>query len=251
MIEKIKIRKVLEDLESDIHISWLRDQDKVKEFNSLYVILDDILSKDSIETYFENNASDVNYFLNKFSNEIILNILRQPYVYGVNGDDVALNILCQYLRIFLKFMNNPNYSPLWNSIMEMFDYSKTFFKGLSYGSIRILNEKKLMTAEKFNETILPRDVDMEKIPVNLDDIIDVKIDNKRPYHSLQDLKIWTRGKVTKINLESQTFAVSVAEEYLPIYLSFNSTMYQPVGSMTKDYDWRTNIKECKKFSLQF
>jgi len=247
MTEKSQIRKTLEELEDDIHKSWLRDLDKVKEFHSLYTILEEMLSKDTLEEYFQNNASDLNYFLNKFSAETINNILRQPYVYGPSGDDVAFQVLSQYLRLFLKFLDNPNYTHLWDSIREIFDTSKSYYKGTSYTNTRVLNENKLMTAEKFNEKILPKDSSKksDKPQMKLSDQVDVLIENKKPYNTLQDKKIWTRGIVTKVDVENEYFVVSIAEDPLPIFIKNNSLEYLPVGTMTKDYDWRLNIKECK------
>ena len=246
MTEKTQIRKTLEELEDDVHKSWLRDLDKVKEFHSLYSILDEILKKDTIEEYFQNNASDVQYFLNKFTTETVSNILRQPFVYGPNGDDVAFSVLQQYLRIFLKFMNNPNYAHLWDSIKDIFDSAKSYYKGTSYTNTRILNENKIISAEKFNERILPKDSGKKNKPtLNVGDIIDVLIDNKKPYNAFPEKKIWTRGMISKVDKENEYFVVGVAEEPLPIFLKNSSTEYLPVGTMTKDYDWRMGIKECK------
>jgi hypothetical protein len=147
--EKTSLRKKLEELEDDVHKSWLKDLDKVKEIGELTEILRQILDRDTIESYFEND-SDFDYFIKKFSHEVISNILRQYNVYGVNGDDVAFQMLLTYVRIFLKFFEKPAYLPLWESVKEIFDPMKSFYKSVQYANNRNLNEKKLITADKYN-----------------------------------------------------------------------------------------------------
>jgi hypothetical protein len=157
--QKSIIRKTLEQLEDEIHKSWLKDLDKVKEFNELLYILQGILDSESIEAYFQNDQSDVDYFIKKFSKETINNILRQHFVFGENGDDVALSVLTTYLQIFLKFIDKPNYGPLWDSIKEIFDSSKSFYKAMMYGNIRIDQErrsKKQMSGEYYNVTFFTK-----------------------------------------------------------------------------------------------
>src|SRR5690348_8269863 len=90
--QKTVLRKRLEELELEVYNSWLKDQDKVKEFIEISGILEQIYNKDSIEEFFENQ-SDFEYFCRKFSAETIQNILKQHYVYGTNGDEIALNVL--------------------------------------------------------------------------------------------------------------------------------------------------------------
>ncbi len=145
---KTELRKVLEELEDHIHMSWLKDLDKVKEFLQLETILEDILTKDSLEEFFNNNQSDFEYFINKFSHIVISNILRQPIIFGKNGDDVAFNILVKYLKIFTKYLHINKYFPLFDCIKEVFESNKSFYKGALIK--REKNEKKYISAEKFN-----------------------------------------------------------------------------------------------------
>ncbi len=242
-MDKSKIRKTLEEIEDDIQKSWLKDLDKVKELHSLFTILDDILKQDQIENYFENNASDFNYFINKFSIETVNNILRQHYIYGQNGDDIAFQVICQYLRIFLKFIENPNYTPLLEAIKDVFDSSKNYYKGSAHSNARFMNEKKMMSADNYNEMFLPKIKRQSEI--NENDTIDVLIDNIKPSSFLQDKKVWTRGTVVKVDKENEYFSVNIAEEIAPKFIKMNSLDYLPVGTMTKDYDWRVNLQECK------
>lgn len=151
---KSQIRKTLETLEHEVHLSWLRDLDKSTELLELEKILEDILNSNSIEEFFEKNESDFDYFIKKFSKECINNILRQHYVYGENGDEIASNILLLYLKMFLKFINYNNYLPLWESIKEIFDPTKPYYKGVGYNSVARIDQdkkfKKQMSAEYFN-----------------------------------------------------------------------------------------------------
>jgi hypothetical protein len=151
---KTKIRKQLELIEHEVHFSWLRDLDKTNELLELKQILSGILESDSIEDYFEKNESDFDYFIKKFSKETINNILRQHYVYGDDGDEIASVILLLYLKIFLKFLYNNNYMILWESVKEIFDSTKPYYKGMGFNTMSKIEAnkrfKKQMPAEYFN-----------------------------------------------------------------------------------------------------
>jgi len=153
--KKSKIRMLLESLESEIHISWLRDEERINELLELNKILTGILNCESIEDYFQNNDSDFDYFMKKFSKETINNIVRQHFIIGENGDEIGLNVLGNYLKIFIKFMNKANYFPLWESIKDIFDYNKPFYKGSGYSAVlsKIDNNRKIskiMSADNYN-----------------------------------------------------------------------------------------------------
>ena len=150
--DKTILRKRLDELEDDIHKSWLKDLDKVKEISEISDILKQILEKDSIESFFENE-SDFDYFIKKFSHEVIHNILRQFNVIGANGDDIAFELLLNYVKIFLKFLEKPAYLPLWESVKEIFDPLKSYYRSAQYSNNRNLNEKKLINADKYNVSI--------------------------------------------------------------------------------------------------
>lgn len=236
---KSTLRKKLEELEDEIHKGWLKDQDKVKELNDLADILEQILAKDNIEDFFEF-TTDMDYFMRRFSHETLNNILRQHLIYGDNGDEVALNVLFLYLKIFYKFMERPQYIPLWENVREIFDYNKSYYKGTLYGSNRLCNEKKLISAEKFNETMLIRKEQVTNdITVGME--VDVLIDNKKQTSFSNEKKIWTRGKVTRI--ESDFFVVNVSEDPYPYFLKPGSFEYAVKGTMTKDYEWRNGLKQ--------
>jgi len=149
--EKSDLRIKLERLEDEIHESWLRDKDKVEEFIELDGILEELLSKDSIEEFFNNNQSDTDYFLTKFTSNVTSNILKQHYVYGPNGDDIVFHVLLQYLKIFNKFLHLSRYLSLFDSIKEIFDCNKYYYRGMVYyNNGKTLNEKKQITSDQYN-----------------------------------------------------------------------------------------------------
>jgi ubiquitin C-terminal hydrolase len=237
--EKTVLRKRLEELEVEIHNSWLKDQDKVKEFLELSSILEGIYNKSSIEEYFENQG-DFDYFCKRFSPEVINNILKQHMVFGPNGDEVALNVLFYYLRLFYKFMERPQYQTLWESVREIFDMNKSYYKGTVYGSMRNYNEKKILSAEKYNEVKLPRKNEA-KLEIQEGMEVDVLIESKRVTGQQLEKKNWVRGKVTRV--ESEYFVVNVGEDPYPIFMKYNSFEFAPKGTMTKDWEWRSNLKQ--------
>ena len=237
--QKTILRKRLEGIESEIYISWLRDQDKVKELIELCGILEQIYNKSSIEEFFDN-PSDFDYFCKKFSAQTIQNILKQHYVYGTNGDEIAMNVLFAYLRIFYKFMEKPQYQILWESVKEIFDYNSHYYKGIPVGANKVYNEKKLMSAEKYNDNLLSKKME-NKMEIYPDLELDVLIENRRSSSFYSDKKIWVRGKVSRV--EKEYFFVTVAEEYGQILIKNNSFEYAPKGSMTKDWEWRFSLQK--------
>ena len=152
MNEKSNLRRKLEELEDEVHKSWLHDFDRVKELTQVKEIIEQIINSDSIESFFDNNQSDIDYFLKNFTNKVITNILRQYYIFGENGDDHALEILKNFLRLFIKLLENYNIV-IFENIKDIFDPTKSFYRGTSYGNIRVQNDKKLISKENFNVNI--------------------------------------------------------------------------------------------------
>jgi hypothetical protein len=236
---KSVLRKRLEEIHSEIQMSWLRDQDKVKEMIELCGILEQIHNKSAIEDFFENQE-DFNFFCGKFSKDTIENILKQHYVYGTNGDEVAMNLLFLYMRIFYKFMEKPQYQTLWESVKEILEWNKPYYRGISGGINKVINQKKLLSAERYNETMLVRKADAKfEISGGLE--IDVLIDTRKGVNTIYDRREWVRGIVNKV--ESDHFLVNVADEERPLIFRQNSFDYAPKGTMTKDWEWRQNISQ--------
>jgi len=151
--EKI-IRKKLETLEHEIRLSYLKDLNKTFELKELKILLEEILTKDSLEEYFQNNQSDTEYFSKKFTNEILTNILRQSVVYGQDAHEIALSVFELYLQLFLKFYNKPHmqtyYLDLLDNIKDIFENGKSFYGNRDHTSAKDILALKNMTAEAYN-----------------------------------------------------------------------------------------------------
>jgi hypothetical protein len=71
---------ILKKLSKKIFNACYNDVDEVSAMNDIIRILHFILQSDSIEDYFQN-VTDFEYYLNKFSKNVITNILRQISVF--------------------------------------------------------------------------------------------------------------------------------------------------------------------------
>jgi hypothetical protein len=231
---KSVLRQRLEFLEHQIYISWMRDQDKTAELQEIISILANIKST-SLESYFDNNSSDLAYFITKFSKEVTANILRQPIVFGDGGDEHALLVLVEFLKLAVSLCDNGQYAALFENIKEILDPQKSYFKGHAYMNQRYSNPKKQYSADKFNE-MLPKKLNLKEYQIGQK--VDVLIDNKRVYHHMNDKKVWVRGVIEEITDEH--YAVYTIEHNT---LLFDKTSLDIAdeGSMTPDYNWRVNL----------
>ena len=150
-----------------IYTSWLKDTDKVDEMKECHEMLQDILNKcenvEDIEKYFNNDNEDFNYFITQFTKQVVPNILRQSIVFGENGEDIAFDILIDYLKIFLKYflsntdVNSSKLFPMFESIKEIFDNTKSYYKlNVSSSREKNPNSKKFISVEEFNDSFLKK-----------------------------------------------------------------------------------------------
>jgi hypothetical protein len=144
------MRELLERLHCDIYQSWLKDLDKRQEFLALNNLLQKIIESESIEAFFHKDPNNINYFLNKFSKEVINNIVRQSVIPGENGDEIALEVLFSYVRIFLKNIRNAKYLSIYENMKEIFDGSKSFYRCPNSFAPPEVMVKKQMSHEYFN-----------------------------------------------------------------------------------------------------
>ena len=241
--KKSELLNKMEYLEESIFQSWLKDLDSVNEIIESHNFLEDILTKceseEDIENYF-HNKDDFNYFINKFSKQIIQSILKQYKIIGENGEDKAFQLLIDYLKIFLKYILNSNdknsiklYTILDN-INEIFDISKNFYK--SEYNINS-NSKKSITYQKYNEIFLKKKNKIKINEIKEGEEIDILIPSKEKYDDM----IWSRGKI--ISKTENDFTVKVLNNDIPITFSYESFDYALKGTKTKDWEWRINIKE--------
>ena len=240
----------LERLGFDIYNAWFKDLDMVNSLIECHNFLESILQCKSIEEIeskiFENNKENFNLFLNKFSKDVITNILRQNIVYGINGEDIAFEILKDYIKILNKFIltsndeNSFKLTPLISYYTEIFDLRKNFYGISQNQKEKDPNSKKLMSADEFNCLHLIKKNSANLININelkIDDYLDIQIKGKERFNN----KIWVSGKIKEINSnEKKIICVFEGEEYS---FSFNSFEYSKYKSKTLELEWKENLKE--------
>ena len=149
-----QIRKKLEHIENEIKNSYFKDLNKTDELRQLQKILEEILTKDTLEEYFNNDIAGTEYFSKKFTNEVLINILRQNVIYGEDGHEIALSILQLYLKLFLKYYKNHQtptyYISFLDSIKDIFENGKSFYGNRDHVSSKEVLKQKNMTAEEYN-----------------------------------------------------------------------------------------------------
>ena len=241
---KTNLRIKLEHLENQIHISWIRDLDKTKELKEINLILESLYKTNNFEEFFNNVTPDIVYFFQKFSKEVVNNILRQPIIYGEKGDDIAIQVLTSFMKLFSSLVNKSYCAAsIYETMKDILDHNKSFYKGTISTSQKSSNEKKQLSFEKFNEMFLKKKKksevnnngkeDQEQFKVN--DIIDILINNTNVYYQFNDKKVWVRGIVKEVNeLSYKIFTV----EHGLLEVEKDSFSITTKGKMTKDYDWR-------------
>lgn len=235
-MEKTIKRIKLEYIEEAIKNSWYRDLDKTKEMNEFIQMQEVILSSSSIAEYFDNVQSDIEYFSTKFTKSVLSSLLQQPCVFGTNGDDIALNLLTNYLLLWMKFHKDPGYSQLWDEVRELLKLDSTYYKG-SNTSGQLYNPKKFYDFDQFNEKI-PKSPELLNFKVGdeCDVFVDVKV---KKYFA--DPKIWVRGKILEVNDIYYTIRLPDSKDI--VQLRKGSLMVIPSGTMTKDWDFRRTLNQ--------
>ena len=236
----------MESLCQDINISWHRDCDETNSMKEITQIIDGILVMTSIEEYFSNNKQDLEYFIGEFSKDVISYILMQPVIYGENGDDIALELLFNFVKLFMKFHKNKEYSSLFDNIRKIFSANNSYFVKQNSHYKKEINPKKGNTYKEFNEEFcefFKKDkIDEEQFQIG--DKVDVLTVYQNHRQSL-DYQVWTRGFISDI----------VGNQYVieyPCRLQYNSnTIKCPIGdpnvlkegTKTEDWEWRLSLKE--------
>lgn len=239
--DKSELRNKLEFLENQIYTSWIKDLDKTKELLEIEGIIKiinnqyDNNKKTAVEDFFSHNQNDILYFINKFLKEVSINILRQPIIFGNNGDFIALKVLTEITFLCINLYSN-SHCEVIDTLKEIFDSNKSFFKS-NFNNQKYSNPIKSYSFEKFNEILPKKNVN---VYFKEGDYVDVLIENKNVYHHMNDRTIWTRGVIQLIqNNKYIVFTV----EYGNLSFNFDSTDITEVGRMTYDYEWRTSLKK--------
>ena len=243
---KTDIYQTLERIANEIKLSWVNDLDKTDAMKELIQILNEILSKDSLEEYFNNNEKDLKYFMTDFMQEITHKILIQPVVYGEDGDEIALDVLFHIFKLFLKFHKNKNYASLFEKIRTIIntDNHNSFFLPSNSRSAyqpKIDNPKKKYNFIQFNQKFLSDFVNPNKHQIFKNgDEVDILITYTRSRTSI-DHKGWVRGKIISVNNTFYEIATPQCEN--TITENIYSVNLLPVGKKTKDWEWRNNLKK--------
>ena len=237
MDENSKKSKLL-DIYNNIRESWVRDIDKIKYYIELNDIIKDILKKESIEEYFNNNEEDIKYFIEEFLKEVLDIILKSFKIYGNDGDEIGLDLLFNVYHIFTKFHKNEKYSPIYELIRTVFkndESNHNFFDG---NSNHVDNEVKKYDYSKFNLKYNSEFKNQESKKFEVNDIIDIPIEYEK--NRTIDKYCWVRGKITEIT----------DDEYIVNYwkdkekrISKSDVNIYPAGTKTTDWEWRTNLKK--------
>ena len=122
-----EVYRKLISLANDVKSSYQYDRDETDSIKEIIEILKSILIMESIEEYFSNNKSDLNYFMGEFSREVLQYILHQYFVYGENGNELALELLFHFVELFFKFHKNKEYNVLFENIRTIFNPNSNFY----------------------------------------------------------------------------------------------------------------------------
>ena len=247
--------KTLEYIASEIKISYVRDCDKTDSIKSLNNFLLNILGKNlTLEEIFNQDEKLLQYFMNDFMKDVIQYILMQPVLYGDNGDDIALELLCNIYKLFLKYHQNKKYSPLFEKIRDIINTDLSNHKYFSPSNentnfmTKIENPKRKINSYNFNHTFIPDYIDTEKEKQNIykeSDNIDLLIKYESSRSQL-DKKAWVRGKIKSVNIEKYEYIIECDELDKDITIPIGSYEIAPCGKKTKDWEWR---RELKKFDV--
>ena len=236
----------LESLSCDVKNSWIHDCDETNSMKEIIEIINGIMIMDSIEDYFLNDKNDLNFFMGEFSKVVISNILSQPVIYGEDGDQIGLNLLFHYIKLFMKFHNKKEYSLLFENVRKIFvdNISKYFFNPKAPKFKKEISQEKKYGYEIFNDEY-SKEFKKDIIPneeFKVGDKVDVLIRYKKSKSSF-DHYAWVRGIIIDI----------IDNEYVIEYPSDSkdSTINYPIGSSsvlkegkkTEDWEWRLSLKE--------
>ena len=231
----------LKEICKEIQDSWLHDCDKTEYMTELISILKEILLKDSIEEYFNEDENTLNYFMDQFMKDILYNILIQPIIYGDNGNKKGLEILLNIFKLFLKFHKNIKYSPLFEKIRNIFSNqnSNQFFYRHNYKD----EDENNFNYSNFNSEYCSEFEKKIENKFNIGDEVDFLLDNSYSnYHSYNsiDQKAWVRGKIKDI--QNDKYIIEYCDNKEKEIYKKELNLFRG-GEKTTDWDWRSNLKK--------
>ena len=226
-----EIYQKLERLSHQIKASFSSDTDMREYIKESTEIIKEILSKDSIEEYFNNDQKIFNYFFESFLKDLILILTHITKVDGEKGDELALDFFLHIFKLFLKFHKKEGYSFLFERIHEIFSNNNFFFRHkYDEGKENDLNS---FNAEYCSE--FQKEIKKFKIGEEIDFPYE---DEKARYEFLKN--VWLRGKIEEIM--GNHFVINFCENEKK-YIDKNSISIFEKGTKTKDWDWRLSLKK--------
>ena len=236
--------KKLYTLSNDIRNSYMHDGiEKTDSIKEIIEIINGILVMSSLEEYFSYNKEDLTYFMKDFTENVIKNILYQDYIYGENGQELALDLFIHFIQLFFKFHKNKDYIPLFDNIHLALDEDNRYFRPIS---INQKDPKKSYTYEQFNEEFC-KEFKKEKNVAEMfakGDKVDVLIISESPHNFYKlNSKAWVRGEIIDIIDDKYKIRYPIKKESSEIKIPINSNLIKKLGTMTKDWDWRLNLKK--------
>ena len=241
-----EVYKKLFSLKIDIRNSYQYDRDETGSIKEIIEIIKSMLIMASLEEYFSNNQTDLNYFMGEFTKEVIQYTLHQDVIYGDNGHDLALDLLLHFIKLFFKFHKNKEYSTLFENIRKIFDNSKNYYSPDNFQRDKEKSPKKYNTYKEFNEEFCSKFKKEKKYEekFKVGDKVDFLLYNEAHYPL--EKKIWIRGEIAEIDDENYTIHYPKNSLTKVIKIPLDAQRVKELGSMTPDWDWRLNLK---KFDL--
>ena len=235
---KTSLRTDLENIESAIKQSWFSDIDATSQMKDLLDIQQQILDNETFEGYFESK-NDFQYFIGQFTDEVLVNILRERPVPGEDGDDIALQLLVNYILFYMKYHNETALLPLWPKMRNVLKQSEHFFmqgNGHQIGQI-INNPKRTINANEFNRDIYS--CSDEYLQVN--DRCDFYYYDMHQHNEISK-HCYLRGTITNKDKEYYYIVPDVNNESeIRIDRTSIDVLYE--GTLTEDWEWRLSLKE--------
>jgi len=227
----LEIYKKLESLGRQIKNSFSTDSDMGEYIKESTEIIKEILSKDSMEEYFNNDQKIFNYFLESFLKDMIFLLTHMTKIDGEKGDELALDFFLHILKLFLKFHKKDNYSPLFERLREIFSNNNFFFNhrnddGKGYDLYTFNSEY----CSEFQKEIKKFEIGQE---------IDFPYEEQKGrYEFLKN--VWLRGKIEDIR--ENHYVINFCENEKK-YIDINNINIFEKGKKTIDWDWRLSLKK--------
>ena len=245
--DKSETYRKLEQLSNDVRNSWTNDCDETDSMKEIIEMINGMLVMTSLEDYFLNDKMDLEFFMGEFSKDVLSNILAQPVIYGENGDQIGLDLIYHYIKLFMKFHKKKEYSNLFENIRKIFSKpnSNQFFNPRAHSFKKEINKKKKFKYDKFNDEYCK---DFKKDTINdetfkIGDKVDILIRYEKSKTSL-DQNAWVRGIITDIIdneyiIEYPNDSTKNIRTNVPI----DSPNILKEGTKTEDWEWRLSLKE--------